>query len=427
MGQLKNQVEQIKKKMAVTITELEMSLDASNKSNGQLTMASKAQQQKIMELTAALDNANKNLKGAGDQNMAFAGKIQMLEVDITKIRQVLEQTANAKKVAEQKLGELGPKFNEMTGLNNTLNVAKTKLEKDLVAVRTEYTDIARELKMADERANKASHDAQHFEGLLREEQAKLVKSENTKKALETEMRSLTVRMEEIETNTVASSRRTIQKMEIRIEELEVLLSKEKTTHVETTTILHKKESSVKALLLQSEEDRKNIIILQESLDKLNEKIKMYKRQLEEQEQISNSNIMRVKKFQRELEAAESRAEEAESSLNAFRSRARVFATAESKRETVIEEVERQVVVNKSSASAQSSRQNIMESKISGSTSALAQQSSSAVQSSSALAAESSSSSRALRAGSTYSRAGSMARSSVLRAGSVGRAGSTFRY
>merc|ERR1711931_113043 len=146
------------------------------------------------------------------------------------------------------------------------------------------------------------------------------------------MRSLTVRMEEIETNTVASSKRTIQKMELRIEELEILLEKEKKTHVETTTMLHKRERSVKALLLQSEEDRKNILILQESLDKLNEKIKMYKRQLEEQEQISNSNIMRVKKFQRELEAAESRAEEAESSLNAFRSRARVFATAESKRE-----------------------------------------------------------------------------------------------
>merc|ERR1712193_511475 len=214
---------------------------------------------------------------------------------------------------------------------------------------------------------------------------------------------------------------------MRIVELEEFLTKEKKLHVETTTALHKKETSVKALLLQSEEDRKNILILQESLEKLNEKIKMYKKQLEEQEQISNSNIMRVKKFQRELEAAESRANEAESSLNAFRSRARVFATAESKRENVVEEVERQVVVNKSSASAQSSRQNIMESKISGSTSALAQQSSSAVQSSSALAAESSSSSRALRAGSTYSRAGSMARSSVLRAGSVGRAGSTFRY
>merc|ERR1712083_578948 len=145
-AKLKNEVEKIKKKMAVTITELEMSLDASNKSNGQLTLASKAQQQKIMELTSALDKANINLKAGGEQNMAFAGKIQMLEVDITKIRQVLEQTTNAKKVAEQKLGELGPKFNEMTGLNGNLNAAKTKLEKDLVAVRTEYTDIARELK-----------------------------------------------------------------------------------------------------------------------------------------------------------------------------------------------------------------------------------------------------------------------------------------
>merc|ERR1712213_167725 len=116
-------------------------------------------------------------------------------------------------------------------------------------------------------------------------------------------------------------------MEMRIEELEVLLSTEKKTHVETTTALHKKERSVEELLLQSEEDRKNILILQESLDKLNEKIKMYKRQLEEQEQISNSNIMRVKKFQRELEAAETRAEEAESNLNVFRSRARVYASA----------------------------------------------------------------------------------------------------
>ena len=63
------------------------------------------------------------------------------------------------------------------------------------------------------------------------------------------------------------------------------------------------------------------------MERLNEKIKMYKRQLEEQESISNSNIMRVKKFQRELESAESRAEEAESCLNSFRSQQRVFAAA----------------------------------------------------------------------------------------------------
>ncbi len=276
------------------------------------------QAQKIQDLSMALQDAQKKLAGASDANHSYMSRIQILETEVTKIRSVLEQTASAKKAAEAKVQEMAPKLNELSGLSANLSAAKTKLEKDLTAVTAEYTDIARELKLADERANKATHDAQHFEGLLREESAKFAKVDNAKKALEQEMRSLTIRMEEIESNTVATSRRTIQKMEQRIEELEVMISTEKKLHVETTTALHKKERSVKELLLQSEEDRKNILILQESLDKLNEKIKMYKRQLEEQEQISNSNIMRVKKFQRELEAAESRAEEAESSLNAFR-------------------------------------------------------------------------------------------------------------
>ncbi len=129
---------------------------------------------------------------------------------------------------------------------------------------------------------------------------------------------MTVKMEEFESTAVQTSRVTIKKMEQRIEELEVLYNREKSMHLEAATVLHKKERAISELMLQSEEDRKNIIILQESLDKLNEKIKMYKRQLEEQESISNSNIMRVKKFQRELESAENRAENAESTLNAFR-------------------------------------------------------------------------------------------------------------
>ena len=215
-AKLKNEVEKIKKKMAVTITELEMSLDASNKSNVQLTNATKAQQSKIMELSAAFEDAKKKLAAAADQNGAYAHKVQLMEADMTKIRTVLEQTVTAKKAAEGQIAAMNPKLNELSGLTNNLNNAKVKLEKDLAAVRTEYTDIARELKLADERANKASHDAQHFEGLLREESAKFVKVENIKKALETEVRSLTIRMEEIETNSVATSRRTIQKMEQRI-------------------------------------------------------------------------------------------------------------------------------------------------------------------------------------------------------------------
>merc|ERR1719431_1751076 len=229
-------------------------------------------------------------------------------------------------------GGLNKQVTELTAANQNLGQIKFKIEKDLAAVTRDYQDIAKELKLADDRANKAGADAGHFESLLREEQNKVVKIDSAKKALENEVRSLSVRIEEIETNSVATSKRTIQKMEIRIQELEVMINEEKKSHASTMSELHMKTRSIKELVLQSEEDRKNIIILQESLDKLNEKIKMYKRQLEEQESISNSNIMRVKKFQRELESSEARAEEAESTLNQFRSRERVFAAASSRSE-----------------------------------------------------------------------------------------------
>ena len=61
-SRLRNEVEKIKKKMAVTIHELEMSLDAANKSNVQLQNTSKQQSTRIMELTQGLDHANKNLQ-----------------------------------------------------------------------------------------------------------------------------------------------------------------------------------------------------------------------------------------------------------------------------------------------------------------------------------------------------------------------------
>ena len=371
-----------------------------------------------MELTGGLDGANKKLQSAVDQYAAAHHQLTIFEKESHSIRAALEQALNAKKVSESKVVELTARLTEVTNINVTINTKVTKIEKELQSISADYSDIARELKLADERANKAAHDAQYCEGLLREEQSKVVKSETARKALETEVRSLTIRMEEIETSSISSSKRTIQKMELRIEELEVLLDKEKKLHVETTTLLHKRDRSFKELLLQSEEDRKNILILQESLDRLNEKIKMYKRQLEEQEAISNSNIMRVKKFQRELECAEGRASEAESCLNSFRSRQRVFAAAETRKEVVQDEVEREVVIKKTVHNVNAS--NVSDSYTSASRSEV-------TSSNAAAASSSTAATRTAVATSSYSRAGSMARASMSRAMSVGRAGSVYRY
>merc|ERR1711970_1246859 len=353
-------------------------------SNSQLQNTTKIQAQKIMELTAAYDDVSKKLSGSVQQYDLTIKRLTQLEAEFKTVTANYNNTLKVVKDYELKMGGLTKQVTELDAANKNCCQIKGKLEKDLAVVTRDYQDIAKELKLADDRANKAAADAGHFESLLREEQTKVVKIDNAKKSLENEVRSLSVRIEEIETNSVATSKRTIQKMEIRIQELEVMINEEKKSHALTMSELQTKTRSIKELILQSEEDRKNIIILQESLDKLNEKIKMYKRQLEEQESISNSNIMRVKKFQRELESSEARAEEAESTLNQFRSRERVFAAAASRKEKVEDVQEKEVVIKKT----------INKVNISGGSSSAMPSSSTAVQEASSSSAMQASSSRA---------------------------------
>lgn len=94
--------------------------------------------------------------------------------------------------------------------------------------------------------------------------------------------NLSVRLEEVEANAVVGAKRIISKLEARIRDLELELEEEKRRHAETIKILRKKERTVKEVLVQCEEDQKNVILLQECLEKANAKVHLYKRQLTEQ-------------------------------------------------------------------------------------------------------------------------------------------------
>lgn len=104
--------------------------------------------------------------------------------------------------------------------------------------------------------------------------------------------NLSIRLEEVEANAVVGSRRIITKLEARIRDMEVELDEEKRRHAETIKILRKKERTVKEIALQCEEDQKNVILLQESLEKVTQKINIYKRQLNEQVQCNDPFVFR---------------------------------------------------------------------------------------------------------------------------------------
>lgn len=72
------------------------------------------------------------------------------------------------------------------------------------------------LKLADDRAQKLQGELKHTVDVLHEEQERVVKMESIKKALEIEIKNLTIRLEEVETNALVSSKRIISKLEARV-------------------------------------------------------------------------------------------------------------------------------------------------------------------------------------------------------------------
>ncbi|XP_023021304.1 paramyosin isoform X2 [Leptinotarsa decemlineata] len=326
---LKTEVTRIKKKLQIQITELEMSLDSANKINIDLQKTIKKQSFQLTEIQAHYDDVQRQLHVTLDQLAVAQRRVQALTAETEEIRSNYESALRGKRQAEQMYEEAGTRINELTTINVNLSSSKSKIEQELSVVVADYDEITKELRISDERYQRVQAELKHTVEILHEEQERVVKIEAIKKSLEIEVKNLSVRLEEVEANAIVGGKRIISKLESRIRDIESELDEEKRRHAETIKILRKKERTVKEVMIQCEEDQKNIALLQESLDKANQKITLFKRQLQEVEGVSSQSVTRVRRFQRELEAAEDRAETAESNLSLIRAKHRTFVTTSS--------------------------------------------------------------------------------------------------
>ncbi|KAH8266740.1 hypothetical protein KR026_007459, partial [Drosophila bipectinata] len=323
---LKTEVTRIKKKLQIQITELEMSLDVANKTNIDLQKVIKKQSLQLTELQAHYEDVQRQLQATLDQYGIAQRRLAGLNGELEEVRSHLDSANRAKRTVELQYEEATTRINELSTANVNLVSIKSKLEQELSVVASDYEEVSKELRISDERYQKVTVELKHVVEQVHEEQERIVKLETIKKSLEVEVKNLSIRLEEVELNAVAGSKRIISKLEARIRDLELELEEEKRRHAETIKILRKKERTVKEVMVQCEEDQKNIILLQDALDKTTAKINIYRRQLSEQEGVSQQTTTRVRRFQRELEAAEDRADVAESNLNLIRAKHRTFVT-----------------------------------------------------------------------------------------------------
>jgi len=116
---------------------------------------------------------------------------------------------------------------------------------------------------------------------LRHEQDHGSQIEKLRRSLESQVKELQARLDEAEASALKGGKKIISKLESRVRELEVELESEQRRYAETEKTFRKQDHRLKELAAQSEEDHKAYERAAGQIDGLQQKIKTFKRQVEE--------------------------------------------------------------------------------------------------------------------------------------------------
>merc|ERR1712050_242221 len=179
-----------------------------------------------------------------------------------------------------------------------------------------------EAQMSEEKAQRAMVDAARLADELRGEQEVSMALDRDKKLLEAQVKDAQTRLDEAEQNALKGGKKAISKMETRIRELESELDAENRRLGDASKNLRKSERHIKELSYAAEEDRKNHERMQGLIDQLQGRIRSYKKQIEEAEEIAALNLAKYRQAQGQLGESEERADLNEQALAKYKARDR---------------------------------------------------------------------------------------------------------
>merc|ERR1712008_566833 len=157
-------------------------------------------------------------------------------------------------------------------------------------------------------------DAARLADELRSEQELALNFERDRKLMECQVKDMAAKLDESETNALKGGKKAMLKMETRIRELESETDAEARRMADAQKNLRKSERRIKEMTYGSDEDRKNHERMQALIDQLQSKIKSYKKQIEEAEEIAALNLAKYRNAHAQLSDAEERADLNEQSL-----------------------------------------------------------------------------------------------------------------
>ena len=183
-------------------------------------------------------------------------------------------------------------------------------------------EMVSEASFSDEKAKKAMVDAARLADELRNEQEMAQSYERDRKLFECQAKDYQARLDDAETSALKGGKKAMNKMETRIRELESEIDVEARRLADTMKNLRKSERHIMEMTYAQDEDRKNHERMQVLVDQLQAKIKTYKKQIEEAEEIASLNLTKYRQTMAQFSEAQEHADLNEKALAKTKAKAR---------------------------------------------------------------------------------------------------------
>merc|ERR1712119_256672 len=292
----------------------ETALEHANAANADTQKAIKRYHQNIREAQSKLEDEQRTKGVVRDNLLSGERRANSAQNAVEEARTLLEQADRSRRMTEQELSDTNEQLSELTCTNQAIAGAKRRLESEMQTLHSDLDEMANEAALSDDKAKKAMVDASRLADELRSEQEIALSFEKDRKLLDCQLKDMHGRLDEAETNALKGGKKAINKMDTRIRELESEMDAENRRYADANKNLRRSERRIKELAFASDEDRKNHERMQGLVDQLQGKIKTYKKQIEEAEEIAALNLAKFRQAQGHLGDAEERADLNEQAL-----------------------------------------------------------------------------------------------------------------
>merc|ERR1711874_321668 len=319
----------VRKNQAKALDSMQAALETEAKGKAEALRMKKKLEADAADLSLALEHAIAG--NAETQNTIKKYQLQVRDAQVKadamqnaleESRALLETADRQRRSAEQELADTNETLADLGNVNQSIAAAKRKLESEFNQLGGDLDEMTNEARLSEEKAARAMVDAARLSDELRCEQDVAMNLEKDKKLLEAQCMDAGARADEAEVNALKGGRKAMIKMETRIRELESELDAESRRNGDICKNLRKSERTIKELVFAGDEDKKNHERMQALIDQLQGKVKSYKKQIEEAEEIAALNLAKYRKVAGALGDAAAKADANEQAAAMRKARAR---------------------------------------------------------------------------------------------------------